>query len=69
MIYAGEAGEAPQMRRVREGYDAAGREWIGFKRNERYRVTERESTPAAPALLMLALVLLLTGGAWRREGQ
>ena len=69
VVFAGEQGEAPQMRRVREGYDAAGREWIGFKRNERYRVAERESTPAAPALLMLALVLLLTGGAWRREGQ
>jgi len=69
MIFAGAAGEAPQMRRVREGFDAAGRGWIGFTRNERYRVADRESVPAAPALLVLAAALMLIGGAWRQEGR
>ncbi len=69
VVFTGAQGDAPEIRRVRPDYDRAGRDWIGLTRNERYRVLDRESVPAAPALAALALILLLTGGAWRREGR
>jgi hypothetical protein len=58
----------PQIRRVRPGNETAGRDWAGLIRNERTVTRERLTTPAAPALLLCAIVLALFGGAWRREG-
>ncbi len=58
----------PQIRRVRAGNETAGRDWAGLIRNERSVTRERITTPAAPALLLAAIVLALLGAAWRREG-
>jgi len=69
VIFAGADGAPPEIRRVRAGFDAGGREWIGLTRNERYRVADRTRVPAAPRLALLALALLAVGFAWRREGR
>ena len=61
------ADDAPQVRRIRPGTTATGRDWIGLQRNEAYVVTDAERTPLAPGLLLAALLLALLAGAWRRE--
>jgi hypothetical protein len=58
----------PDIRRVRPGNETAGRDWAGLVRNERSVTLERITTPAAPPLLLCALVLAMFGATWRREG-
>jgi hypothetical protein len=64
----------PEMRRVRPGRDAGGREpsgrgWLGFRANGDYVVTGVSQVSLLPgfALFFLALGALLV--AWRREGR
>lgn len=65
----GEQPDLPGMRRVRAGTDAAGRNWYGLQRNERYIVRGAERTPLLPALPILLLIIAALGWGWRREGQ
>jgi len=67
-VYALARDGAPELRRPRARAGQAGRGWAGLQRNEAYVVADSERSPLAPALLALALVLGLIGGAWRREG-
>ena len=60
---------APDLRRPRAGAVQAGFNWAGLQRNDAYIVTDAERTPIAPALLILAVLLALFAGAWRREGE
>jgi hypothetical protein len=59
----------PQIRRVGPGESAAGRGWIGLRRNDAYRVTELEQHPLLPpwAALLLSVGSLLL--AWKLEGR
>jgi hypothetical protein len=59
----------PQARQVAAERDAAGRGWIGFRRNHAYAVTGTNEIPLLPELLLLALALAAFGGAWWREGR
>ncbi len=59
----------PDIRRVREGRVAAGRNWLGLARREAYTVQDIRLTPLAPGWLMLALAGLLSVVAWRIEGR
>jgi hypothetical protein len=59
----------PDIRRVREGSVAGGRDWIGLYRNDSYFVTGVRQTSLLPAA---AILILLVGGlmfAWYREGR
>ena len=59
----------PDLRRVRPGRPAFGREWIGLVANDAYFVTGVRQASLFPPL---ALLLLVLGGlmvAWRREGR
>ncbi|MDA1060137.1 MAG: hypothetical protein O3C65_15795, partial [Proteobacteria bacterium] len=59
----------PDIRRVRPGNTAGGRDWIGMLRNESYFVTGVRQVSLLPAI---AVLLLLIGGlmfAWYREGR
>ena len=59
----------PDIRRVRPGHTAAGRDWIGILRNESYFVTGVRQVSLLPAV---AVLVLLIGGlmlAWYREGR
>jgi hypothetical protein len=58
----------PDLRRVRAGRGAAGRDWIGLRANEDYVVTGVNLTALMPDLLALMLILGLATLAWRREG-
>ncbi len=70
-VFVGEGGglDLPSFRRVRQGDDAAGREWLGLARNSAYAVESQERRPLAPALLAVAIALSLLGFAWAREGR
>ncbi|MEO1040118.1 MAG: hypothetical protein AAFX09_11275 [Pseudomonadota bacterium] len=59
----------PDLRRPRAGAVQAGFNWAGLQRNSAYVVVEAERTPLAPALLIVAILLALFAGAWRREGE
>jgi hypothetical protein len=64
----------PDIRRVRAGRDAGGREpsgrgWIGFRANGDYVVTGVTQIPLMPGLLLFALALGTLVLAWRREGR
>jgi len=59
----------PDIRRVRPGNTAGGRDWIGMRHNESYFVTGVRQVSLLPAI---AILLLLIGGlmfAWYREGR
>ena len=60
---------APAVRRVAEGRDAAGRGWIGLRRNGDFIVTGVAETSLFPVWAALALALGLAAAAWRREGR
>lgn len=59
----------PDLRRVREGRNAAGRGWLGLADRQAYTVENVSLTPLAPAWLVLLLVGLLIIGAWRLESR
>ncbi len=62
------SGSVPQIRRVRPGQRASGKNWMGFRENGDYRVKGLSEIALLPGLAALFLIL---GGfflAWRREG-
>ena len=59
----------PDLRRVREGRNAAGRGWLGLADREAFIVENVSLTPLAPAWLVLLLTALLIVGAWRIESR
>jgi hypothetical protein len=62
-------GAGPELRRVRPGRAASGRDWMGYVQRGDYDVVGVETTPLLPGALAL---LLGIGGlmlAWRREGR
>ncbi|HKR19876.1 MAG TPA: hypothetical protein VJS41_07015, partial [Stellaceae bacterium] len=61
-------GSVPDIRSVDPGQSAAGRNWIGLRRNGDYVVTGIGETPLVPGVLALLLALGLLILAWRREG-
>jgi hypothetical protein len=67
-IYWIGSGKIPEIRRIEPGRSAAGRNWMGFRKNGEYTVTGFRETPLLPGA---AALLLVVGGllaAWRREG-
>ncbi|MDE1931890.1 MAG: hypothetical protein KGI43_10050 [Alphaproteobacteria bacterium] len=61
-------GRVPDIRSVDPGQSAAGRNWMGLRRNGDYVVTGVGETPLVPGVLALLLALGLLILAWRREG-
>ncbi|MXP65714.1 hypothetical protein E0493_20395 [Roseomonas sp. M0104] len=61
--------QLPELRRVALDRDAAGRNWIGLRRNQDHLVTGIAALPLLPPWLALPLVLGLALVAWRREGR
>ena len=59
----------PRFRQVEPGQIAAGRGWMGLRRNNAYTVTGVREVPLLPALLVLAAVLAPLAAAWWREGR
>ena len=59
----------PDIRRVREGRNAAGRGWIGITPRNAYLTADIRVSPLLPAWLMLLLASLLAVGAWLYEGR
>ncbi len=59
----------PQVRRVDADETAFGRDWIGLKRNNAYRVTSVEQQALLPPWLALVLLLGVLLLAWRLEGR
>jgi hypothetical protein len=59
----------PETRGVRLGRDAAGRGWMGLRRNEAFAVTGVRQIPLLPPLLVLAAVFAALALAWWREGR
>ncbi len=58
----------PDLRRVRSGRTAFGRDWIGLVANEAYIVTGVRQASLLPPLALLILVLGGLMAAWHREG-
>lgn len=58
----------PDLRRTNDRARQAGLNWAGLKRNNAYLVTDAQSVPLAPGLLIALLALALLALAWRREG-
>ncbi len=58
----------PEFRRTNARARQAGMNWAGLKRNNAYLVTDAQSVPLAPGLLIALLALGLLALAWRREG-
>ncbi|MEI9996606.1 MAG: hypothetical protein WDM91_18560 [Rhizomicrobium sp.] len=63
------ADGVPDVRRVGEGGNAAGGNWIGLRSNGAYRVTSVEQRPLLPAWAALLLLLGTLLIAWRVEGR
>jgi len=63
------ANGLPEARGVKPGRDAAGRGWMGLRRNEAFAVTGARQVPLLPALLVLAAAFAALGFAWWREGR
>ncbi len=59
----------PDIRRVGEGRNAAGRGWIGITPREAYLTADVRVSPLLPAWLFLLIAATLTVGAWLREGR
>jgi hypothetical protein len=59
----------PDIRRVREGRNAAGRGWIGITPRNAYLTADIRVSPLLPAWLMLLLASMLAVGAWLYEGR
>lgn len=61
-------GGVPGVRRVREGRNAAGHDWVGLVANGDYVVTGLRTVPLLPGLVLLLLVSTVAMVTWRREG-
>lgn len=59
----------PDIRRVAEGRNAAGRGWIGITPRGAYLTADVEVNPLLPAWLFLLLAAMFTLGAWILEGR
>ena len=59
----------PNIRFVKSGRDTAGRNWIGFERNDQYLVRSLKQTSLMTAALALALILGALVMGWYREGR
>ncbi len=59
----------PDLRRVAEGRNAAGRGWIGLTTRDAYLTTDVTVTPLVSAWLFLLISAGLMLGAWLREGR
>ena len=59
----------PDVRRVREGRVAAGRDWIGVVRRDAVLVTDVRQQPLFPPLALLLAALATCVAAWRIEGR
>jgi hypothetical protein len=59
----------PDIRRVVEGRNAAGRGWIGLTPREAYLTTDVTITPLIATWLFLLLAAGLTVAGWLREGR
>jgi hypothetical protein len=59
----------PSLRMVGEGRNAAGRGWIGLTPRNAYVTTNVTVTPLVSPWLFLLLAMVLTVGAWLREGR
>ena len=59
----------PDLRRVSEGRNAAGRGWIGLTTREAYLTTDVTVTPLIAACMFLLLAAGLALAAWLREGR
>lgn len=59
----------PDLRRVSEGRNAAGRGWIGLTPRAAYLTTDVTVTPLVPVWLFLLAAAGLMVGAWLREGR
>jgi hypothetical protein len=62
------ADRIPEVRRVKPGRDANGRNWMGLRANQDYVVNGVSQYPLLPAMLVLLLFVGVTMFAWRREG-
>jgi hypothetical protein len=62
-------GDIPQVRSVEPDRVAAGRGWLGLRRNGDYIVTGARDIPLLPTWLLLTLALGTALAAWRREGE
>ncbi len=59
----------PDVRRVSEGRNAAGRGWLGITPREAYLTADVRVNPLLPAWAFLLIAAALTVGAWMREGR
>jgi hypothetical protein len=59
----------PDLRSTAPGRDAAGRGWLGIRRNHATEVTAVTEVPLAPALIVIFATLGMLAGAWWREGR
>ncbi len=59
----------PDIRRVSEGRNAAGRGWVGITPREAYVTADVQVSPLLPAWLFLLIAASLTLAAWLREGR
>ncbi|WP_281856629.1 hypothetical protein [Litoreibacter halocynthiae] len=59
----------PNLRMVGEGRNAVGRGWIGLTPRNAYLTTNVTVTPLVSPWLFLLLAMVLTVGAWLREGR
>ena len=59
----------PDLRLVREGRAASGRNWIGLTRRDAFNVLDIRLVPLAPGWLMLLLAASFAVLAWRVEGR
>lgn len=59
----------PEIREVARGRIAAGRGWMGLRRNHSFTVTGTTETPLLPGLALVILVLGALMLAWWREGR
>jgi len=59
----------PNVRFVKSGRDTAGRNWMGFERNDQYLVRSLKQTSLMTAAVALALILGSLVMGWYREGR
>ena len=59
----------PSLRKVAPGRDSHGRDWLGIRATDSYRVTGVSQVPLLPALLVLLLAMTAMLLGWFREGR
>ena len=68
-FWINELGEAPTLRSVRAGRDAAGDAWAGLRRNGGYVLKAVTQVPLLSPLIALPLMIGLLLLGWRRESK